>query len=159
MKSHASFEAYLSAQPARNRALIRALRAFVAQEQPGLVEGVKWGNGCWLLDGGPIAYVYSDKDHVQFGFLRGSALTDPGRRLLGNGQYVRHVKLRTADDLDAPAFAAWLREAVRLGPVRLGRKKSAKRVAKKAGKKVAKRTAKKARARGRQRSSGASPSE
>lgn len=155
MKSHASFEAYLSAQPARNRALIRALRAFVARVQPGLVEGVKWGNGCWLLDGGPIAYVYSDRDHVQFGFLRGSALTDPARRLLGNGQHVRHVKLRTADDLDAQAFAAWLREAVRLGPVRLGRKKAAgKKAAKKAGKKAPKRTA-----RGRQRSSGASPSE
>lgn len=155
MKSHASFEAYLSAQPARNRALIRALRAFVARVQPGLTEGVKWGNGCWLLDGGPIAYVYSDRDHVQFGFLRGSALTDPARRLLGNGQYVRHVKLRTADDLDERAFAAWLREAVRLGPVRLGRKKAArKKAAKKAGKKVARKTA-----RGRQRSSGASPSE
>ena len=148
MKAHASFDAYLSAQPAQNRALIRALRAFVARAQPALVEGVKWGNGCWLLDGGPIAYVYSDKDHVQFGFLRGSALKDPERRLLGNGQYVRHVKLRTADDLDEQAFTAWLGEAVRLGPVRPGGKKvvkkSAQRAAKKAAKKPGKKAAKKA---------------
>jgi hypothetical protein len=122
MKAYASFDLYLADQPAKNRALIRALRAFVGRVEPGLVEGVKWGNGCWLADGGPVAYVYSDVDHVQFGFVRGSSLADPERRLLGQGQYVRHVKLRAAGDLDERAFSAWLREAVRLGPVRLGKR-------------------------------------
>jgi len=144
MQSHASFELYLAAQSPRNRALIRAVRAFVARAQPGLVEGVKWGNGCWLLDGGPIAYVYADKDHVQFGFLRGSALTDPDRRLLGNGQYVRHVKLRTEADLDEKASAAWLGEAVRLGPVRPGGKRVVKKAAKKSAQRAAKKPGKKA---------------
>ena len=148
MKSYASFDEYLAAQPARNRALIRALRAFVARIQPALVESVKWGNGCWLSDGGPVAYVYSDKDHVQFGFLRGSSLADPERRLLGNGQYVRHVKLRTPADLDERAFAAWLREAVELGPVRLGPKKAGQTVVRKAAKKVARKSGKKPARRG-----------
>lgn len=132
MKAYASFDLYLADQPARNRALIRALRTFVAQTEPGLVESVKWGNGCWLSDGGPVAYVYSDVDHVQFGFVRGSALTDPDHRLLGQGQYVRHVKVRAPGDIDEPAFAAWLREAVSLGPVQLGKKKATKKVARKA---------------------------
>ena len=134
MKSYASFDQYLAAQPARNRALIRALRGFVARVQPALVESVKWGNGCWLSDGGPIAYVYSDVDHVQFGFLRGSSLVDPARRLLGDGQYVRHVKVRAESDLDEKAFGAWLSEAVRLGPVRLGPRKSSSTVRKSARK-------------------------
>ena len=131
MKAYASFDLYLADQPAKNRALIRALRTFVAKTEPELVESVKWGNGCWLLDGGPVAYVYSDVDHVQFGFVSGSALTDPDHRLIGQGQYVRHVKVRAPKDIDAPAFTAWLREAVSLGPVQLGKKKAAKKAARK----------------------------
>jgi hypothetical protein len=132
MKAYASFALYLADQPAKNRALIRALRAFVAQAEPGLVESVKWGNGCWLAEGGPVAYVYSDKDHVQFGFVRGSSLADPDGRLIGQGQYVRHVKVRAVKDIDEPAFATWLRQAVSLGPVQMSRKKAAKKVARKA---------------------------
>lgn len=136
MKAHASFDLYLAAQAPKNRALLRALRSFVAAAEPGLVESVKWGNGCWLSDGGPVAYVYSDVDHVQFGFLRGASLADPDHRLLGQGQYVRHVKVRATKDIDAQAFRAWLREAVQLGPVRPGRKKSAKASARKSAKKA-----------------------
>jgi hypothetical protein len=127
MKAYASFDLYLADQPSKNRALIRRVRAFVARVAPGVVEGVKWGNGCWLLDGGPIAYVYSDKDHVQFGFVRGSALTDPAGKLLGQGQYVRHIKLRVPSDLDEEACTAWLLEAVRLGPVQPGKRGAEKR--------------------------------
>jgi hypothetical protein len=117
MKAYASFDLYLADQTPRNRAVIRALRAFVRKTAPGLAESVKWGNGCWLAGEGPVAYVYADRDHVQFGFLRGSAFADPGRLLVGNGQYVRHVKLREPADIDPRALRAFLLQAVRLGPV------------------------------------------
>ena len=117
MKAYASFDLYLADQPARNRAIIRALRAFVKKTAPELEESVKWGNGCWLKEKAPVAYVYSDVDHVQFGFIRGSALEDPKGLLQGNGAYVRHVKVRRAADIDAKAFGALLGQAVELGGV------------------------------------------
>lgn len=132
MKAYASFDLYLRDQSPRNRAVIRALRAFVRDSAPGLVEAVKWGNGCWLSDGAPIAYVYADRDHVQFGFIRGASLRDPRGLLQGNGQYVKHTKVRRADDIDRPAFAALLAQAVRVGgitrgPAKKGKAKSATR--------------------------------
>lgn len=108
MKAYASFDLYLADRPPEQRRLIQALRRFVRRIAPTLQESVKWGNGCWLAGKAPVAYVYSAPDHVQFGFLRGSSLADPQRLLVGNGQYVRHVKVRRPADIDEHAFAALL---------------------------------------------------
>jgi hypothetical protein len=113
MKAYASFDLYLADQPARNRTIIRALRKFVKRFSPELVESVKWGNGCWLKGKAPVAYVYAATEYTQFGFIRGSSLKDPRGLLEGEGQYVRHVKVRKVGDIDEKAFGALLRQAAR----------------------------------------------
>jgi hypothetical protein len=113
MKAYASFDEYLEAQSPRNQEIIRALRKFVKRIEPKLSEAVKWGNGCWVGNNGPVAYLYSDRDYVQFGFFRGSSLRDPKGLLEGTGQYVRHIKVRNRSAIDARAFAALLRQAAR----------------------------------------------
>ena len=133
MKKYASFDDYLDDQPAKNRTIIRALRRFVKRVEPGLEESVKWGNGCWVKEKTPkgkaakgktvkgktaegkvpVSYVYSAPDYVQLGFFRGSSLKDPRGLLEGNGQYVRHIKVRKASDIDEDAFTALLRQAAR----------------------------------------------
>jgi hypothetical protein len=113
MKAYASFDEYLEAQSPKNQAIIRALRRFVNRAEPELSEAVKWGNGCWIGSKGPVAYVYSDTEYVQFGFFNGSSLKDPKGLLEGKGQYVRHTKVRNRSAIDEPAFAALLRQASR----------------------------------------------
>ena len=113
MKAYASFDEYLDAQSPENQQIIRALRKFVKRIEPKLSEAVKWGNGCWIGSSGPVAYVYSDTGHVQFGFFSGSSLRDPKGMLEGKGQYVRHIKVRNRSEIDERAFAALLRQAVR----------------------------------------------
>ena len=125
MKAYASFDLFLADKPPANRAIIAALRKFVAKEQPSLVEAVKWSNGCWLKDGAFIAYVYSDAGFVQFGFVRGSQLEDPKGLLEGTGAYVRHVKVRSVRGFDRRACGALLEQAVRLGGVSFRRKRKA----------------------------------
>lgn len=111
MKAYATFDLYLADQSAKNQKIIRALRKFVKRVAPELQEFVKWGNGCWVKGKAPISYVYSAPDYVQFGFIQGASLEDPRGLLEGNGQYVRHVKVRTVKDIDEKAFAALLRQA------------------------------------------------
>ena len=112
MKAYATFDLYLADQPPKNRTIIRALRKLVGKVAPGLEESVKWGNGCWLQGKVPVSYVYSDEGYVQFGFIRGSSLSDPRGLLHGNGQYVRHIKVRSTKDIDEKAFGALLRQAI-----------------------------------------------
>ena len=114
MKAYASFDLYLADQPPKNQKIIRALRRFVKRVAPKLEESVKWGNGCWLAGKDPVAYVYSDADWVQLGFIRGASLDDPKGLLEGQGRYVRHVKVRKVADIDERAFGALLRQAVKL---------------------------------------------
>ena len=113
MKAYADFDAYLADQSPKNRTIIRALRAFVRREEPDLTDSVKWGNGCWVGKKDPVVYVYSDDGYVQFGFFRGAALEDPKKLLEGKGQYVRHIKVRKAAEIDARAFKALLKQAAR----------------------------------------------
>ena len=112
MKKYAGFDDYLKDQTATNQVIIRALREFVKGVAPGLSEAVKWGNGCWIGRNGPVAYVYSAADHVQFGFFNGSSLKDPRSLLQGQGKYVRHTKVREVSEIDERAFAALLRQAM-----------------------------------------------
>ncbi len=125
MKSYATFDDYLQAQASTNQATIRALRRFVKAVAPTLTESVKWSNGCWVAGTEPIAYVYSDVGFVQFGFVMGSSLKDPRGLLEGKGSSVRHIEVRAAADIDRPAFAALLKQAMRLRrqPPRAGSKR------------------------------------
>src|SRR5262245_34612187 len=113
MKSYETFDLYLADQPAKNQRLIRAIRRFVNDTAPGLIESVKWGNGCWLKGAEPVVYVYSDKEWVQLGFFRGASLKDPKKLLEGKGEYVRHIKVRKTTDIDPKTFGTLVRQAVR----------------------------------------------
>jgi hypothetical protein len=111
MKTYGSFDEYLKDQTPKNQAIIRGLRRLVKRVEPGLSEAVKWGNGCWVGGSGPVAYVYSAPDYVQFGFFKGSSLKDPRGLLEGKGRYVRHIKVGEPSGIDARSFAALLRQA------------------------------------------------
>ena len=115
MKAYATFDAYLADQPTANQAIIRALRRFVKRIAPSLEESVKWGNGCWVKGKQPVAYVYSAPEYVQLGFFAGSRLKDPKGLLEGDVQYLRHIKVRKASDIDERAFGSLLKQAAQKG--------------------------------------------
>jgi hypothetical protein len=49
-------------------------------------------------------YVNVFTAHVNVGFFQGAGLKDPARLLLGNGKFMRHVKLRPGTAVDAVAL-------------------------------------------------------
>lgn len=52
----------------------------------------------------PFAYVNIYKVHVNAGFFQGAALPDPARLLQGSGKFMRHVKLKPGESIDAAAL-------------------------------------------------------
>jgi hypothetical protein len=58
-----------------------------------------------------FAYVNAFQDHVNVGFFRGAELADPAGLLEGTGRYMRHVKLRPDDDIDAAALIELIESA------------------------------------------------
>ena len=51
-----------------------------------------------------FAYVNAFKAHVNVGFFRGAEIADPDGLLEGTGKFMRHVKVRQEDDIDARAL-------------------------------------------------------
>jgi hypothetical protein len=58
-----------------------------------------------------FAYVDAFTAHVNVGFYRGSGLPDPHGLLEGVGRRMRHVKIRTADGVNADALTRLIESA------------------------------------------------
>jgi hypothetical protein len=60
-----------------------------------------------------FAYVNAFKSHVNVGFFRGTEIADPDSLLEGTGKFMRHVKLRPGEDVNASALEQLIRTAYR----------------------------------------------
>ena len=65
------------------------------------------GHPTVCVDGAGFAYVNAFKAHVNVGFFRGAQIADPERLLEGTGRFMRHVKLRPAENVAALIHAAY----------------------------------------------------
>ena len=52
------------------------------------------------------------RSHVNLGFCRGAALSDPNRVLEGEGKTMRHVKFRSEPDVKRPFVRRYIRAAI-----------------------------------------------
>lgn len=68
----------------------------------------------------PFAYVNAFSAHVNVGFFHGAELDDPARLLEGAGKRMRHVKLRWAQPVNAPALSKLITAAYHDIRLRLG---------------------------------------
>ena len=80
--------------------VVRGLRSFVKKCVPGTNETVNaWGIPTFERKD-PFCFFMVGKNHVTFGFHSGTSLDDPEGLLEGTGKNIRHVKLRTLDDVE-----------------------------------------------------------
>lgn len=113
-RSISQIDAYVKRRNAAFVPLARRLRAFVKKTVPKVKEDLNpWGIPSFDLNG-PLAYMIVGKHHVTFGFIRGASLNDPHKLLEGAGKGLRHVKLRSQEDLQKPGFSELLQDASEL---------------------------------------------
>ena len=79
-------------------------------------------DGCPVacVEDAPFAYVNAFRAHVNVGFFHGAMLDDPARLLEGAGKRMRHVKLRSAQRVNATALSELIAAAYRDIRLRLG---------------------------------------
>jgi hypothetical protein len=103
-------------RPIRDLAL--ALRAVVLDELAPCHENIYdaysavaigYGTSDRLGDG--IVHIAVYTKHVNLGFNEGVALPDPDDLLIGKGRQIRHLTVRSRDDLERPEIRAFLRAA------------------------------------------------
>jgi hypothetical protein len=127
MSKEKDVETYVRGIEPGKRALVQTLRRLVKARAPHLVELMKWGNVCWV-GAGNVCLIHVADDALDFGFFMGASLPDPAGILVGNGKYLRMVKVRKAADIRPRLLAGVIASAVALDGGRPARK-TAKRSA------------------------------
>jgi len=105
---------YVDAKPAELRDVAEKLRKLVKKTVKGTRESVNSWKIPTFESNGPMCFFIVGKYHVTFGFLRGTSLRDPGELLEGTGKNLRHVKLRSAEDVGTPELRKLIEAAARL---------------------------------------------
>ena len=104
-----NFEEVIAAASPEVQALARQARALLADVMPGITE-VPWARQKIAGYGvGPkkmsehFCYLAPFKKHLNLGFFYGADLPDPQNLLEGAGKELRHIKIRSAEQLRQPA--------------------------------------------------------
>jgi len=102
----AAVRAYFAQQPADKRALLEKLRGLVLKGVPDATPSIKWGVAVYQRNGRNVCALAAFKDHVGINFF---ASPDA---LEGGGTGSRMLKVRRAEDVDAPSVLRWLKAVV-----------------------------------------------
>jgi hypothetical protein len=87
------------------------LRSIVRAAAPEAKESIKWGMPVYEHHG-MLCYIRAWPAYVTLGFYdQGIDLTDPTGSLAGTGDNMRHVKVRSAADIQPDLFAGWIKQA------------------------------------------------
>ncbi|HYO55021.1 DUF1801 domain-containing protein [Archangium sp.] len=105
-------DAFFAQQPPERREHLEALRALVKKAAPGARESMKWGMPYYQLKGGFCA-LYTSKTYAALSLMAPpEKLDDPEGKLEGTGKTMRHLKVRSAADLDEASILRWVKAAV-----------------------------------------------
>jgi len=113
-----SFDDLLKDSSSDVKAIALKLREIVFADLPAAIETVRLGDGAATYGPGPKkmteshVYIMPKSDYVNLGFFHGSSLTDPGTLLEGTGKKMRHVKVRSIEEVKNPALRELVLEAL-----------------------------------------------
>jgi len=110
---------YLAPYHPHVSSLMLALREIVLEEAPLAIESIAKGyalavgfsyTGKPMKDG--FCHIVAYSAYVNLGFNRGALLPDPDGALLGKGNSIRHITIRSHDDLNRPLVRRYLQAAI-----------------------------------------------
>ena len=113
-KHPATHDEYLHAKNLGQQEAANHLRAFVKKALPKSTESINPWRVPIFESHGPICYYMAGKNHITLGFIRGTSLPDPEGLLEGTGKNLRHVKIRSVDDLKRKGLRQLLKSAAAL---------------------------------------------
>ena len=100
------------------RPIVLALKSLILEIDPDACEVVRLGDRAATYGVGPqkmkegYTYILPHKSWVNLGFFRGASLDDPGRLMEGTGKNMRHIKIRSLEEIQQPALARLIEAAL-----------------------------------------------
>lgn len=119
-------EDYLAGLPREQASICRRLHEKVLRNMHGTVAMIyhnALGYATSLKPSHRIVYIAPQKGYVNLGFFFGADIPDLEKLLVGNGKRMRHIKIKTEQDLDKDAIddilkAGWDNAQINLAHIR-----------------------------------------
>ena len=99
---------YISKAPDNQIAILETLRELIHKSVPGTTEEIKWRMPVFKKTKN-FTYLSFSKNHVTLGFYNLNEEQDPKKLLEGEGKTMRHVKIKSLEDIDQKQFSTWLK--------------------------------------------------
>ncbi len=90
--------------------MMQKLRKIVFAQYPKVSERMMYG-GIMFTTGHDIGGIFVRKYHISFEFGDGVSMNDPDKHLEGKGEFRRHLKLRSMNDIKDKDVAGFVEQA------------------------------------------------
>ena len=107
-----TIEAIMKNLDRQKKEIAEKLRSIISKTLSNAVETVKWGSITYLVNEKNLAWILFYRNHVDFGFFMGAKLKS--KLLEGTGKGLRHIKIRTPEDIDESEITSLLKGAAKL---------------------------------------------
>lgn len=98
---------YINNTPKEQQEIMNNVRNLIHQTIKNVSEEFKWNRPVFRLKK-DFAYLQANKNYVNLGFYKDfEKLNDPNGLLEGTGTTMRHIKLKTINDIDSKLLKDW----------------------------------------------------
>jgi len=104
---------YITSAPEEQAHIMHTLRALIHESVPGVEEHCKWSRPVFGLEK-DFTYLKSAKKHITLGFMNYESIPDSQNILEGTGKDMRHIKIKTSEDINSEQLKTWFRAAAGL---------------------------------------------
>ena len=114
-------EEFLAPHSPEVQALAQEARQLIKSVAPQAQETVRPGRNSITFEAGSkmaewVCYIAPFQSRINIGLFRGTALPDPQGLMEGTGESLRHVKIKSSEDLHKPALRELLEAAFKTHP-------------------------------------------
>lgn len=89
--------------------ILQELRELIHNTVGNVSEDIKW-NMPVFNNGKDFAYVRFSKNHITLGFYNIDKIQDPDNLLEGEGNTLKHIKIKSKDEINPKIIAEWLKQ-------------------------------------------------
>ncbi|MBI5294547.1 MAG: DUF1801 domain-containing protein [Chloroflexi bacterium] len=102
---------WFDSAPDDKKVILDTLRRIIMSQSNKVVEEIKWSRPCYSNNGRLFCYLNITKNHVTLGFEKGASLKDPSKILKGTGKEMRHINIKTLEELKQLEIKQLIEEA------------------------------------------------
>ena len=98
---------YITKASKEQQEILLELRKII-HELGEVTEAIKWKFPVFAKGGKDFAYIRTAKDHVTLGFYNIDKIKDLNNLLRGEGNTLKHIKIKSVDEINAHVISEWL---------------------------------------------------